>query len=155
MFTLHSDGDSELDHELAGAADLQAGRLADRPPNRVSVICSSATGPGRRARPQTCSSSVQLEIRAVQCGLRTERDNDVSSLQLYSIGNVCHTPARPLLLLLLLLWRILWLCPLYREPTASCGLHRRADKYLRAHESDKLENGTVPSRAAPGVCVHN
>ena len=48
MFTLHSDGDSELDHELAGAADLQAGRLADRPPNRVSVICSSDwSGPTR------------------------------------------------------------------------------------------------------------
>ena len=80
MFTHHTDGDSELDHELAGAADLQAGRQTDRRTGASSRSYVVGTGLGQRVRVRTCSSSVQLEIRAVQCGLRTERDNYVSSL---------------------------------------------------------------------------
>ena len=110
-----------------------------RPPNRaVSVVCSMGTGllwANQRARTHAEELARHLfSYRDPGGTVRTEDGTGQLSFFSFSslqVKSASYTPAPAFAAVLL--WRILWLCPLYREPTASCGLHclcRRADKYI-------------------------
>ena len=138
-----------------------------RPPNRaVSVVCSMGTGllwanqrARTHARRRTCSSSVQLQRSGRYSADRGRNGTTKFLLFQLFIGKVrqLHTRAS------------FCCCTTVADTMAVSAIPRTDRKlwtallvpscrqvYLRAHESDKLENGTVPSRAASsGVYVHN